>query len=123
MKKLTDMELANELPNLNDKLSQLSHSEVGTFLGEFYQDQILKKCMIILRQDLVELRGETLINKLSVVWSQFYTSILPTLQAIFAPVQVCVCVCERERERERGGGGRKRMRDSHSYHCSCKSYQ
>ena len=121
MKKLTDMELANELPNLNDKLSQLSHSEVGTFLGEFYQDQILKKCMIILRQDLVELRGETLINKLSVVWSQFYTSILPTLQAIFAPVQVCMCVCVRLRGG--GGGGRKRMRASHSFRCSCKSYQ
>ena len=45
--------------------------------------------MIILRQELVEERGEVLIRKLASLWTQFYTSILPTLQAIFAPVQVC----------------------------------
>ena len=32
--------------------------------------------------------GLTLLEKLSDVWTQFYTSILPTLQVIFAPVQV-----------------------------------
>ena len=89
LRKLPDPELATELPILNDKLSQLCHSEVGPFLGEFYQNQILKKCMIILRQELVEERGEALIRKLASLWTQFYTSILPTLQAIFAPVQVC----------------------------------
>ena len=88
LRKLPDPELAAKLPVLNDKLSQLSHSEVGPFLGEFYQNHVLKKCMIILRQELVEEKGETLIKKLATVWSQFYTSILPTLQAIFAPVQV-----------------------------------
>ena len=49
--------------------------------------------MIILRQELVEERGEILIKKLATIWTQFYTSILPTLQAIFAPVQVYVNVC------------------------------
>lgn len=29
-----------------------------------------------------------LLDKLGQVWVQFYTSILPTLQAFFAPIQV-----------------------------------
>ncbi len=33
--------------------------------------------------------GDYLLNKLAEIWTQFYTSILPTLQAIFVPVQVC----------------------------------
>ncbi len=52
------------------------------------QDHILTKCMIILRQDLVEERGVALLDKLSEIWTQFYTSILPTLLAMFAPIQV-----------------------------------
>ena len=63
--------------------SKLSRSEIGPFIGEFYQvqlingslwlpwypmllspslpqDQILTKCMIILRQEVVEERGEEL---------------------------------------------------------------
>ena len=93
LRKLSDIELATELPSLNDKLSQLSNSEVGPFIGEFYENKILKKCMIILRQELVEKKGEELVKKMVTIWTQFYTSILPTLQALFAPVQVSVCVC------------------------------
>lgn len=44
--------------------------------------------MIILRQDVVELRGHSLLQKLSDIWVQFYTSILPTLLAMFGPIQV-----------------------------------
>ena len=103
--------------------SKLSRSEVGQFIGEFYQvsnflplfifslslvflqDQILKRGMIILRQEVIEEEGimhertfeqhlifphtgVSLLKKLASIWTQFYTSILPTLQAIFAPVQV-----------------------------------
>lgn len=32
--------------------------------------------------------GLALLKKLAAIWTQFYTSILPTLQAMFAPVQV-----------------------------------
>lgn len=32
--------------------------------------------------------GSELLQKLAEIWTQFYTSILPTLQAIFIPVQV-----------------------------------
>jgi len=50
-------ELATELPVLNEKLTKLSQSEIGQFIGEFYQEHILKKCMIILRQEVVEEKG------------------------------------------------------------------
>ncbi|KAL5487403.1 hypothetical protein EMCRGX_G019997 [Ephydatia muelleri] len=80
-------ELSADLSGLNEKLSNLVKSEVGQFIGELYEEH-LKKCMIILRQDLMEQSGTILLEKLSDIWSQFYTSILPTLQVIFAPIQL-----------------------------------
>jgi hypothetical protein len=44
--------------------------------------------MIILRQDVIDEEGPTLLKKLAAIWTQFYTSILPTLQAMFSPVQL-----------------------------------
>jgi len=43
--------------------------------------------MIILREDVREESGNVLLKKLADVWMQFFTSILPTLQAIFATVE------------------------------------
>ncbi|CAI8007947.1 Proline-rich protein 5 [Geodia barretti] len=80
--------LAQDLHQLNHKLGKLFRSEVGQFIGEFYQDQILKRGMIVLRHEVIEKEGLELLKKLATVWTQFYTSILPTLQAIFAPVQL-----------------------------------
>jgi hypothetical protein len=82
--------LAQDLHQLNNKLGKLFRSEVGQFIGEFYQDQILKRGMIVLRHEVIEKEGLDLLKKLATVWTQFYTSILPTLQAIFAPVQVSI---------------------------------
>jgi len=56
------------------------------------QDQILKKCMIILREDVREETGNVLLTKLADVWTQFFTSILPTLQAIFATVELKISI-------------------------------
>jgi hypothetical protein len=86
LRKLPD--LAAELPVINDKLLKLSKSNIGPLLGEFCQEQLFKKCMIILREDMREETGTALLDKLSNVWIQFYTSILPTLQAFFAPIQL-----------------------------------
>ena len=47
----------------------------------------MKKCMIILREDVREESGNVLLKKLATVWTQFFTSILPTLQAIFVTVE------------------------------------
>ncbi len=48
--------------------------------------------MCKLREEVekVEQTGKaSMIDKLAEVWTQFYTSILPTLLAFFASVQVC----------------------------------
>lgn len=67
-------ELSSELLSLNERLVKLSKSDIGPFLGEFYQvshshhssagddavppqDQLLKKCMIILREEIREEKG------------------------------------------------------------------
>ena len=71
-------------------LSLISRSEVGQFIGEYYHDNILSHCMEKLRHELDEERGIALINKMADLWTQFYTSILPTLLAFFASVQVGV---------------------------------
>ena len=112
--------------------SKLSRSEVGQFIGEFYQvhthththtqlnphsmDHILpslgpdteerhdhsqtrsrgsRRCvharlniLLCVQCTLCAIIGMELLKKLASIWTQFYTSILPTLQAIFAPVQV-----------------------------------
>lgn len=85
LRKMPD--IVRELPELNVKITKFSKSDIGPFLGEYYQDQILKKCMIILREDIREESGNVLLKKLAEVWTQFFTSILPTLQAIFATVE------------------------------------
>lgn len=50
---------------------------------DLYQDSILKRGMIILREDIKEKHGKTLLNKLADVWARFYGSLLPMLQIIF----------------------------------------
>ena len=106
---------------LNDKLSKLSKSEIGQFVGEFYQvshstnvtdsnynmsgstieemhdyskrgNQRGKRFVCVQTHtnhaSLITLTGDVLLQKLAQIWSVFYTSILPTLQAFFATVQV-----------------------------------
>ena len=48
--------------------------------------------MIILREDVREETGNVLLTKLADVWTQFFTSILPTLQAIFATVELKISI-------------------------------
>ncbi len=76
-----------ELDTLNEKVRVVLESEIGRFICEYYQDSILKKGMIILRENVKEKTGPVLLEKLAVVWREFYTTILPTLLAIFYPIQ------------------------------------
>ena len=76
-----------ELDTLNEKVRNVLESEIGRFICEYYQDSILKKGMIILRENVKEKTGPILIEKLAAVWREFYTTILPTLLAIFYPIQ------------------------------------
>ena len=43
--------------------------------------------MIVLREAIKEKKGPDLLERLADVWKQFYTNILPTLLAIFYPIQ------------------------------------
>lgn len=76
-----------ELDVLNEKVRNVRDSEIGAFIVEYYKDSILKKGMIVLRENIKEKKGNDLLERLSDVWCQFYTSILPTLLAIFYPIQ------------------------------------
>ncbi len=68
--------------------SVLSKSDLGPFISDYYQEHILAPCMEKLRLEVSEERDAGLISKMADIWVQFYTSILPTLLAIFASVQV-----------------------------------
>ena len=76
-----------ELDTLNEKVRNVLESDLGRFICEYYQDSILKKGMIILKERVKEKTGMVLIEKLATVWREFYTTILPTLLAIFYPIQ------------------------------------
>ena len=75
-----------ELDILHEKLRNVCNSKIGPFIVEYYQDSILKKGMIVLRENIREKKGNELLERLAEVWSQFYTNILPTLLAIFYPI-------------------------------------
>ncbi|KAG8125951.1 hypothetical protein E2320_021119 [Naja naja] len=64
----------NELYILNENVRQLLKSELGSFITDYFQNQLLAK-------------GEDRIYVLSETWDHFFTETLPTLQAIFYPVQ------------------------------------
>ena len=50
---------------------------------DLHQESILQRGMIILREDIKEKHGKTLLNKLADVWVRFYGNLLPMLQIIF----------------------------------------
>lgn len=71
--------------------SVLFKSDLGPFISDYYQDNILNPCMAKLLLEVAHERNEDLIDKMADIWVQFYTSILPTLSAIFASLQVSGC--------------------------------
>ena len=76
-----------ELDILHEKVRNVCNSDrIGPFIVEYYQDSILKKGMIVLRENIKEKKGSELLEWLADVWTQFYTNILPTILAIFYPI-------------------------------------
>ena len=71
-----------KLHELTDKVKNVK-SEVGNLINDFYQESILKKGMIILREEVREKSGDYL-DKLASCWTVFFCNILPTLQAVFS---------------------------------------
>ncbi|XP_056137787.1 proline-rich protein 5-like isoform X2 [Lampris incognitus] len=79
---------ANELYTLNESIRWLLKTELGSFITDYFQNQLLTKG---LDQEVLEKirlhQGDSQILILSDMWATFFTETLPTLQAIFYPVQ------------------------------------
>ncbi|XP_039719148.1 proline-rich protein 5 isoform X2 [Pteropus medius] len=76
-----------ELFGLNEGVRQLLKTELGSFFTEYLQNQLLTKGMVILRDKIRFYEGQKLLDSLAETWDFFFSDVLPTLQAIFYPVQ------------------------------------
>uniref|UniRef100_A0A8B9Y2N5 Proline rich 5 n=1 Tax=Bos mutus grunniens TaxID=30521 RepID=A0A8B9Y2N5_BOSMU len=77
-----------ELFSLNEGVRQLLKTELGSFFTEYLQNQLLTKGMVILRDKIRFYEGQKLLDSLAETWDFFFSDVLPTLQAVFYPVQV-----------------------------------
>ncbi|OCT82004.1 proline-rich protein 5-like isoform X1 [Xenopus laevis] len=78
---------ANELYTLNENIRHLLKSDLGPFITDYFQNQLLAKGLTYMEEKVKLYEGENRIVILSELWDHFFTEILPTLQAIFYPVQ------------------------------------
>ncbi|NXO82740.1 PRR5L protein, partial [Sitta europaea] len=77
----------NELYTLNENIRRLLKSELGSFITDYFQNQLLAKGLLFMEEKVKLCEGEDRIHVLSEVWDHYFTETLPTLQAIFYPVQ------------------------------------
>ncbi|KAJ8343192.1 hypothetical protein SKAU_G00305210 [Synaphobranchus kaupii] len=77
----------NELFSLNESIRWLLKTELGSFITEYFQNQLLNKGLIYITEKIELYEGDSQLLILSEMWDRFFTEILPTLQAIFYPVQ------------------------------------
>ncbi|XP_062857257.1 proline-rich protein 5-like [Trichomycterus rosablanca] len=77
----------NELYSLNESIRWLQRTELGSFITEYFQDQLLNKGLSHMLEKIQLHEDEKCLEVLSEMWVKFFTEILPTLQAIFYPVQ------------------------------------
>ncbi|XP_047547311.1 proline-rich protein 5-like isoform X2 [Lutra lutra] len=78
---------SNELYALNENIRRLLKSELGSFITDYFQNQLLAKGLLFVEEKIKLCEGENRIEALAEVWDHFFTETLPTLQAIFYPVQ------------------------------------
>ncbi|XP_048463087.1 proline-rich protein 5-like [Rhincodon typus] len=77
----------NELFSLNENIRQLLKSELGPFITDYFQNHLLSKGLVLMEEKVRVCEGENLLEALTSSWDNFFTEILPMLQAIFYPVQ------------------------------------
>ncbi|KAG2462820.1 PRR5L protein, partial [Polypterus senegalus] len=77
----------NELYHLNESIRQLLKTELGSFICDYFQNQLLSKGLLYIEQKILLYEGNNQLLILAEMWERFFTEILPTLQAIFYPVQ------------------------------------
>uniref|UniRef100_A0A8D1MYI7 Proline-rich protein 5-like n=1 Tax=Sus scrofa TaxID=9823 RepID=A0A8D1MYI7_PIG len=66
---------------------RLLKSELGSFITDYFQNQLLAKGLLFVEEKIKLCEGANRIEVLAEVWDHFFTETLPTLQAIFYPVQ------------------------------------
>uniref|UniRef100_A0A3Q0SGC2 Proline rich 5 like n=1 Tax=Amphilophus citrinellus TaxID=61819 RepID=A0A3Q0SGC2_AMPCI len=76
----------NELYTLNESIRWLLKTEMGSFITECYACYCNVGFISMVTSSCVPKDGNQL-NILAYMWDQFFTETLPTLQAIFYPVQ------------------------------------
>ncbi|XP_066511029.1 proline-rich protein 5-like [Hoplias malabaricus] len=77
----------NELYSLNESIRWLLKTEMGPFIKEYFQNQLLNKGLRFILEEVQLYEGESQLYVLAEVWLRYFSEILPTLQAIFYPLQ------------------------------------
>ncbi|XP_061631095.1 proline-rich protein 5-like isoform X5 [Phyllopteryx taeniolatus] len=76
----------NELYTLNENIRWLLKSEMGSFVTDYFQNRLLSGGLTELARRIFISGGERL-AAVAEAWRRFFTETLPTLQAIFYPIQ------------------------------------
>ncbi|XP_057693574.1 proline-rich protein 5-like isoform X5 [Corythoichthys intestinalis] len=77
----------NELYALNENVRRLLKSEMGSFVSDYLQNRLLTAGLAELLERVLLSGAEERLEAVAQVWWRFFTETLPTLQAIFYPVQ------------------------------------
>ncbi|KAF7656761.1 hypothetical protein LDENG_00036530 [Lucifuga dentata] len=78
---------SNELYTLNESIRWLLKTEMGSFITDYFQNQLLTRGLSEVLDQILLHSGDDQLVILADVWVRFFTETLPTLQAIFYPVQ------------------------------------
>ncbi|CAK6980789.1 proline-rich protein 5-like isoform X2 [Scomber scombrus] len=77
----------NELFTLNESIRWLLKTEIGSFITEYFQNQLLTRGLSEVLDQILVHSGDEQLAVLADMWERFFSETLPTLQAIFYPVQ------------------------------------
>ncbi|XP_045197874.2 proline-rich protein 5-like isoform X2 [Mercenaria mercenaria] len=77
----------NELSTLQESIRNLMTTEAAPLIYDYYKDKLIRKGMVILRENIKHETGMSLLTKLGEEWNYFYGEILPVLQALLYPVK------------------------------------
>ncbi|XP_071317121.1 proline-rich protein 5-like isoform X2 [Trachinotus anak] len=77
----------NELYTLNESIRWLLKTEMGSFITDYFQNQLLTRGLSEVLDQILLHSGDDQLVVLADMWDRFFTETLPTLQAIFYPVQ------------------------------------
>ncbi|XP_068170142.1 proline-rich protein 5-like [Antennarius striatus] len=77
----------NELFTLNESIRWLLKTDMGSFITDYFQNQLLTRGLSEILDQVQLHSGDEQLVVLADMWDKFFMEILPALQAIFYPVQ------------------------------------